>query len=177
MLYPHVPNVCDAECSETCRLTRCAAQRQTNHATWGLGWIQLLSCAILPVQCHSPMARNHPVCQNIVLSCKSAASRASFKYRLNAHLIRPMISRKIFLPDRNFCWRSIRKSLLRLTDGGSDATFKTSSSERLFTSRGENILSKPRTICRSPTCAVTFATKVFCWSCNNVSLRILQDEI
>ncbi len=88
--------------------------------------------------------RKHLNLQNIVLSRLFAESTMSCKYGFRAHLIRPMMSRKISLPDRNFCCRSIRNSVLRLTDTGPDANLRRPRQKPFPHCRSLRLASPPR---------------------------------
>lgn len=53
------------------------------------------------------------------------------------------------------------RSLYLLFEGGSEAIASASPSDKSFTTTGENIFSRPRTICRSTTYVVILSMKVF----------------
>lgn len=69
-----------------------------------------------------------------------------------------MIPLKIFCPFSNFSMRSFRNCRCLFNAGGSEAIFSTSESDKLLTTTGEKIFSRPRIMWRSTTWVVTFAT-------------------
>lgn len=73
----------------------------------------------------------------------------------------PMTLRTMLWPFFSFAMRSSKNSLWRFALAGSEAMASTWESDKLLTTTGEKIFSRPRIMWRSMTCVVTLATKVF----------------
>lgn len=89
----------------------------------------------------------------------------------------PSTPRKMSCPSLSFLMRSSKNCLWRFAVPGSVAMVSTCASDKPLTTTGEKIFSRPRMRWRSTTCVVTFATKVFCWTCSICWLAVAKDSM